>query len=58
MFPKGLEARNCTVKTGSLVSILPSGDYKLIIYTFNNDESVSTATFLGTFITPNKVTSN
>lgn len=46
---------NMTIETGNLMSVWPSGDYKLFVYSFvGNGEDFMNVTFIGSFYTPLK----
>lgn len=51
---QGLNLRNCNVKTNDFPSIMPAGEYRLILCVTQNDEFVSTANVMVTMISPLK----
>lgn len=55
-FFKQIRAANVTIETGNLASIWPSGDYRVVFYTFIGREDYLNITFIGTFKTPLKET--
>lgn len=47
-----MDLRNCNIKTNDFPSIMPAGDYRVILTVTENGEHVATGNVLGTLISP------
>lgn len=52
-----LMIQNCSVKTSSMISLFPTGDYKMVFYGYTaSGENIFVINTIGSMISPNKDT--